>query len=80
MEASLPWILLRQLLARSQHLKLLQRDGAAPVDLLSPWEQEQLERLLAALLSLYARHVTIANSKQWRSRKNPTYENHDRRM
>lgn len=30
-------------------LELWQRDGANPVDLLSDWESEQLERLLAAL-------------------------------
>lgn len=30
-------------------LELWQRDGADPVDLLSAWECEQLERLLAAL-------------------------------
>jgi hypothetical protein len=30
-------------------LELWQRDGADPVDLLSAWEREQLERLLAAL-------------------------------
>lgn len=29
--------------------ELWQRDGADPVDLLSAWESEQLERLLAAL-------------------------------
>jgi hypothetical protein len=30
-------------------LELWQRDGEDPVDLLSAWEREQLERLLAAL-------------------------------
>jgi hypothetical protein len=30
-------------------LELWQRDGADPVELLSAWEQEQLERLLAGL-------------------------------
>lgn len=30
-------------------LELWQRDGPDPVDLLSAWEREQLERLLAAL-------------------------------
>lgn len=30
-------------------LELWQRDGADPVELLSAWEREQLERLLAAL-------------------------------
>jgi hypothetical protein len=30
-------------------LERWQRDGAEPVDLLSAWEREQLERLLAAL-------------------------------
>ncbi|WP_411740564.1 hypothetical protein [Pseudomonas sp. BF-R-19] len=30
-------------------LELWQRDGADPVELLSVWEREQLERLLAAL-------------------------------
>jgi hypothetical protein len=30
-------------------LELWQRDGADPVELLSAWEQEQLERLLAEL-------------------------------
>lgn len=30
-------------------LKLWQRDGADPVELLSPWEREHLERLLAGL-------------------------------
>lgn len=30
-------------------LELWQRDGSDPVDLLSAWEREQLERLLAAL-------------------------------
>lgn len=29
--------------------ELWQRDGANPVDLLSVWEHEQLERMLAAL-------------------------------
>jgi hypothetical protein len=30
-------------------LELWQRDGADPVELLSAWEREQLERLLAGL-------------------------------
>lgn len=30
-------------------LELWQRDGAYPVELLSAWEREQLERLLAGL-------------------------------
>lgn len=34
---------------RVRTLELWQREGSDPVDLLSAWEREQLERLLAAL-------------------------------
>ena len=36
-------------------LELWQRDGADPLELMSAWKREELERLLAAPLSFHAK-------------------------